>query len=156
MRVRDIVVTRILARRQHAAQRVPFIHGPRDDEGVRARQRLGAAGRRLRGRGRREALGPGNVDEAAEPGRLREGKEGGAFRTLGVEIDDVALNIVETGVPLSRGAHRVSRWRNGNGREINTDVALDPGAVDNHKPLPKWTERTASSPGSRRSRLSGL
>ena len=135
VRVGNVVVAGIFSGRQNPAQRVPLIHGPRDDEDIGTGQRLGAASRRSRSWRRSQALGPWNVDEAAEPGRLRERQEGGAFRTLGVEVDDVALNVVETRIASGRGVCRERRFGNRDGGGIGANIARDPGAVDNHEPL---------------------
>src|SRR5712691_11896631 len=135
MRVGDVIVAGILARREHAAQRVTLVHRPRDDEHIRMGQRAVAAAAGLWSGLGLQSLRPWNVGEPRQPGRRAEGQEIPASGRLGVEINDLALKIL--------GRRRLCcRRRKGKGRggrrlrdRIETKISLNPFAIDSHHAL---------------------
>jgi hypothetical protein len=130
--VGHVVVFGILARRQDATERVAFVYGPGDDEDVDLRQGPlpGAWGfaRRLR----RKPAWPRYIGEAAEPGCGGKGEERGALGAFRVKIDDVALNIIQTGIRSRGGLVGVYGGRGRGLQRVEANVPLHPRAVDDH------------------------
>src|SRR5882724_11729448 len=102
MRVRDVVVAGILARRQDSTQSMPFIHRPGHYQHVGLGQWAAAISlRRFPGfRGKR--FRPWNVRESRQARRRRESKEFSALRRLGVEINNLSLKVFRAATRLRR------------------------------------------------------
>src|SRR5215470_14452897 len=130
MCVGDVIVTRVLARGEHAAQRMTFVNGPRHDEHICTWQWTvaTAAGRTCR---RRQSFGPCDICESRQAGRRAESQELPPRRSLRIKVNDFALEVL-CGFRFGRWRKCKCRgwWRRRN--RIEAKISFNPFAIDLH------------------------
>lgn len=90
-----VVVAGILARSEDATECMALVDGPGHHKHVRMRQRAAAAPRGLSAHLRRQSPGPRDVGEAREARCRAKGQELQAGGRFGIEIYDLALEVIE-------------------------------------------------------------